>query len=380
MQIREGGYYKQRNGLIRGPMLIDDDDTVCEVGQVSLLHPTRWDTKGLHIPRIHTKKNDAVDLVEAMAVFPMPELSPRDNTVANDEDGYILEFASDYYADSDDDGLYLFTRGRLLDMLKVRDGYNKRMVSLNLTLDTSEAREDLRKALENLHVDAAKLLPVEPITIKERDLRSFAHRLSNSIIDTIIVHAFENDKDMEIALAPWKTATEKRIQEAVLMFLRNCGAHVDYMAPFSAFDEWHRGGIVSAPRAMEHYVFGERAGETVISREEAKKRGWVTEVMERAQGRIHRAPAETGMSEVTTEEAEDFLGIPRNHPPAPTPGSVWNHRNGNRYAVVMITNAESERQEKYPTSVVYRNIRNGNVYSRKLSDWHRSMTEIGASA
>ena len=64
--------------------------------------------------------------------------------------------------------------------------------------------------------------------------------------------------------------------------------------------------------------------------------------------------------------------------PVPMPGSVWSHKNGNRYAVVLISNADSERQDKYPATVVYRNVENGKVYNRKLSDWHRSMTEIGA--
>lgn len=58
------------------------------------------------------------------------------------------------------------------------------------------------------------------------------------------------------------------------------------------------------------------------------------------------------------------------------PATLWQHYNGNKYEVLLLSNMESERQEKYPTTVVYRNVSNGNIYSRKLSDWHRSMTFI----
>lgn len=60
----------------------------------------------------------------------------------------------------------------------------------------------------------------------------------------------------------------------------------------------------------------------------------------------------------------------------PKPGSVWQHRNGNRYEVLFLTNDSSERQDRYPRTVVYRNTANGNRYSRALSDWHRSMTWV----
>lgn len=58
------------------------------------------------------------------------------------------------------------------------------------------------------------------------------------------------------------------------------------------------------------------------------------------------------------------------------PSTLWQHYNGNKYEVLLLSNTESERQEKYPTTVVYRNISNRNIYSRKLSDWHRSMTHV----
>ena len=57
----------------------------------------------------------------------------------------------------------------------------------------------------------------------------------------------------------------------------------------------------------------------------------------------------------------------------PQVNTIWQHSNGNQYQVVMFTNIETDRQDKYPTTVVYRNLMNGKAYSRKLSDWERSM-------
>lgn len=57
--------------------------------------------------------------------------------------------------------------------------------------------------------------------------------------------------------------------------------------------------------------------------------------------------------------------------------SVWTHfLNGNRYQVILFTNVEPERQDKYPTTIVYRNTSSDNVYSRRLDDWDRSMTAV----
>lgn len=53
----------------------------------------------------------------------------------------------------------------------------------------------------------------------------------------------------------------------------------------------------------------------------------------------------------------------------------WKHRNGCLYTVLFLTNEHTERPETYPVSVVYKGD-NGNVWSRPLSDWHRSMTEV----
>lgn len=56
-----------------------------------------------------------------------------------------------------------------------------------------------------------------------------------------------------------------------------------------------------------------------------------------------------------------------------TPKSRWKHRNGNVYTVLFIANHASENEERYPKTVVYQG-ENGNIWSRPLSDWHRSMT------
>ncbi|WP_315729914.1 hypothetical protein [Bradyrhizobium sp. SZCCHNRI2010] len=58
----------------------------------------------------------------------------------------------------------------------------------------------------------------------------------------------------------------------------------------------------------------------------------------------------------------------------PTIGSLWTHTNGNLYQVVEFTNIETDRQDRYPTTIIYRNFKNAKLYSRPLVDWERSMT------
>ena len=57
--------------------------------------------------------------------------------------------------------------------------------------------------------------------------------------------------------------------------------------------------------------------------------------------------------------------------------SLWQHKNGNLYQVLLFANVYSDRED-YPETIIYKNINNGKVYCRKLSDWHRSMTFITA--
>lgn len=55
--------------------------------------------------------------------------------------------------------------------------------------------------------------------------------------------------------------------------------------------------------------------------------------------------------------------------------SVWEHYNKKTtYEILAITNESSEDQTRYPTTVVYRGLDNGKLWSRPLWDWHRSMT------
>ena len=56
-----------------------------------------------------------------------------------------------------------------------------------------------------------------------------------------------------------------------------------------------------------------------------------------------------------------------------TSGSLWKHKNGNKYEVITIANSET-KTDRYPVTVIYKNIYNGSIWSRSLSDWHRSMT------
>ena len=56
--------------------------------------------------------------------------------------------------------------------------------------------------------------------------------------------------------------------------------------------------------------------------------------------------------------------------PSPQPGQPWVHRNGKKYTVLLLTNLDSDRTE-YTPQVVYQGD-NGKIWSRALSDWHRS--------
>lgn len=60
----------------------------------------------------------------------------------------------------------------------------------------------------------------------------------------------------------------------------------------------------------------------------------------------------------------------------PEIGSLWQHPNGNEYKVILLTNLETRRPRDYPVTVVYQNIHNGNIWSRKAENWHEAMTEL----
>lgn len=53
----------------------------------------------------------------------------------------------------------------------------------------------------------------------------------------------------------------------------------------------------------------------------------------------------------------------------PLPGGLWRHHNGVVYVVLMMTNVEPERQDDFPTTVVYQSGRTGKRYSVTLETW-----------
>lgn len=57
------------------------------------------------------------------------------------------------------------------------------------------------------------------------------------------------------------------------------------------------------------------------------------------------------------------------------PGSIWEHRNGDIYAVILLANLNATRTGEYPVTIVYTGA-DGQVWSRPLSRWNRSMTEV----
>lgn len=71
------------------------------------------------------------------------------------------------------------------------------------------------------------------------------------------------------------------------------------------------------------------------------------------------------------------------HPPVfvddpatwPAVHSVWRHRNGTEYCVTSYANVEGDR-DKYPTMIIYTNVKNGRQYARRLDDWSRSMKAV----
>lgn len=57
--------------------------------------------------------------------------------------------------------------------------------------------------------------------------------------------------------------------------------------------------------------------------------------------------------------------------------SIWRHvKSGVIYKFLLITNLKTSRHEEYPVTVVYQNLLNGDIWSRPLNDWYRSMTKV----
>lgn len=77
----------------------------------------------------------------------------------------------------------------------------------------------------------------------------------------------------------------------------------------------------------------------------------------------------------TVQPAAQYEGCLGELPPSkgyPKPGSVWRHRNGSRYTVMLITNGDSDLRCSRPPAIVYIG-ENNNIWLRKASDWTRSM-------
>ncbi len=63
-------------------------------------------------------------------------------------------------------------------------------------------------------------------------------------------------------------------------------------------------------------------------------------------------------------------------PKVPGINTRWKHSSGRIYKVLLVTNLYSDRPEKFPVTVVYEGVMNGKIWSRKLSDWHRSFVAV----
>ena len=61
----------------------------------------------------------------------------------------------------------------------------------------------------------------------------------------------------------------------------------------------------------------------------------------------------------------------------PKVNELWKHHSGRTYRVLFMTNT-AHPSEKFPTAVVYENTDVGTLWSRPLSDWHRSFTRLSA--
>jgi len=60
----------------------------------------------------------------------------------------------------------------------------------------------------------------------------------------------------------------------------------------------------------------------------------------------------------------------------PEVDTLWAHRNGQVYQVRAITNVGTSRPEQYPVTVVYQNVNNRTMWSRRADDWHRSFRQV----
>lgn len=67
----------------------------------------------------------------------------------------------------------------------------------------------------------------------------------------------------------------------------------------------------------------------------------------------------------------------------PEQGTQWEHTTGRVYSVMLYANVgdlgndktldrSDPRRDRYPITIVYRNMHNDQIYCRRLDDWERS--------
>lgn len=59
----------------------------------------------------------------------------------------------------------------------------------------------------------------------------------------------------------------------------------------------------------------------------------------------------------------------------PKLNSSWQHKNGNLYEIICVSNLDASNQEEYPITIVYKGHDN-RIWSRPLSRWYASFTEV----
>lgn len=255
-----------------------------------------------------------------------------------------------------------------------------------------------------------------------RDVSAFASGLTSRIVNGILIHGFENDKAAEKVLEANRPAIYWAVFTAIERFLelgskRNDKLDLiltrleqDHLLHGKAERYRKRAAAANSRLAELEREYSHKADikksldETVAALTEANRElritrklldeerkarvelermrdthqiavsipdgiGATDDLMETIKHESHPA-FYNGQKLSFTLSSRDFRAAEH-----PAPGSIWQHTNGNRYCVLMITNADSDK-EKYQPSVVHRNVFNGKTYSRELSDWHRSMSRV----
>lgn len=66
---------------------------------------------------------------------------------------------------------------------------------------------------------------------------------------------------------------------------------------------------------------------------------------------------------------DDLIEIPEEN-------SLWRHKSGLSYRVIVVSNLKADRQDEYPITITYRRCMDNTVWSRPLSKWYGSFTQI----